>query len=92
MHSILFALSKPGDDQEKLGVWNQVVTNLSHIAKTSKTIDALGKGAWLCREADGLKLLGQGIEQATTREIPYRVLIIEEATDWTPGADAKKTA
>jgi hypothetical protein len=85
MHSILFAITRPPDDKrEKLEAWNNIVKSLSETAKTNKEVETLGKGAWLFLRADGLTILGSALARAKEFHFDYRILIIEEATDWTP--------
>jgi hypothetical protein len=81
---ILFALTRPDGEQADKEQWSAATIELEGIARANKEIEPLGRGAWLIRGSSGLSLLANGIRGAIRNEIAFRVLIIQDATDWSP--------
>lgn len=90
MHSILFSLTRPDGGRAELEGWNSAIQEIEHVAKASKEIEPLGKGVWLLLGSGGLRLLAEGIRHATHQKVVFRVLLIQEASDWSPEPEPPK--
>jgi hypothetical protein len=86
MHSILFSIQPPDENKIEFSTWCKVVESVDLSIRTNKDVEILAKGAWLLTGAMGFQTLGKAIEKAATLHFRYRVLLIEQATDWTPAA------
>ena len=85
MHSILFSLTKSDARGHAGYTWKDVVDEINRIAPPTSEVDIVGEGVWLIHGANGLTLLGNAtLVQAKRYEFAFRVLLIHEATEWTP--------
>jgi hypothetical protein len=82
MHSILFSLPQPEDGTDKWREWRSVAQNIDTNAKQKPGVQTLGKGDFLLLPGGDLRVLAYSVTQAAESKLPYKVLVIEQATDW----------
>lgn len=82
MHSILFALKKPNeDDHDEYGRWQQAAYMIDKTANNTKGAVFLNQGVVLLIPKDGMPLLGVAISEAESRRLSYRVIFIRDAEE-----------
>lgn len=83
MKAILFALqrAKDGEPGSKTD-WNRAVDNIESTLGTNESIERFGRGVWLCTGGGGLRLFPLIASIAKEFHTPYRVLFLDEMTDW----------
>lgn len=83
MHSILIVLKKPAPDQDQAEKhWLDCISRIATAKELAKPGTELLEGAYQIRESNELPLLGRVLTVAEKAGVSYRVLLIEQATEW----------
>jgi len=83
MHSIIFSLEYPGDEnRDKLAKWSHAVDTVEKKSATISAVERIGKGVWMLTGEDALPSLGYMLRVAEDWDISPRALFVETATEW----------
>ena len=83
MHSILFVLIKPEMKEfDALSRWEAVTSKIAQKVKHTAEVELYYEGVLLIRGSNALPALGVAIATADAQSFSYKILFIEEGTEW----------
>lgn len=90
MQSILIILQKPALDQaHRERQWRDATGTIATALQTTQSDQEIAEGVFLIESSSGLKVLGFAIAAAERAGLSYRVLFIEQATEWSHDPNVK---
>ena len=96
MQTILLILKQP-DVKDRFAVdeWNEAIHTIRTampLAPHSAAIEEPTEGVFLLRASLGLRAFATALLRAEQKRIPYRILFVESATEWSHTPVAATTA
>ena len=96
MHSILISIQKPivnlgGDVEQAYARLRKAIDAVSLTKAPAESFLELGAGCWLLRTEVAMPILNQAIAAASNENLEWKLLVVENPTEWTHSIPKKKS-